>query len=660
MAQMEQLDSISFEDGRTIIEVGSVKSDFCEEIQITEVLVDLEKTTRQIHVIVKDSDGFDGDWYGDASKLRGNPIKLLTDYGLHLADNENNRAYMADILSEVEKKAPKSFVHESLGWYVRNGERCYLGAEAIGASFKSKFHKPQKLASRGSFDDWKAGVKKLIEDAPELHLAIAISASAAVFPLLKEERLMDGSIVIALLGGSSKSKTTISKFMMTAYADPTISQGNVHTLSATDNFICGTLSRRNGWLMVYDESSVRTDDLTSLLYQLGLGEDKGRCSPSGDPRESKYWHTTCVITGERNIITEQTNGNAGIKARVVPMDLLWTASPELSEQVAEFCGQCYGTAYIPLAEYLMQIPTETLVGDFKRYFNKLCEVIAPKDGVERRLVKTYSVLLLSAKIASEAWNLPLDGRAVKDLLLKIHEANLPVRHPADKLYESIKSQILDKSNGIRDEKAAYDSSTNAFAIKTKHKGNPVLWVKCSSMDAMIRSSGESNIDKALDQLYAAGYLIKAYGRRRSLKDFKGIEIYCYCLALLASKDYSEPQIEKASEPEKRKVRKCPVHYGGSCSNKKPFTRRKSILEEDIEEKDEDITIEENSTYEETAPSEEVKTYAGEADIDEYYKGTIEETAPGEKVKTNLGAVGKEENIEETSTDKTGQTPAEEE
>lgn len=602
MAQMEFLDSVSFEDGRTIIEVGSAKSDFCEEIQITEVLVDLEKTTRQIHVVVKDPDGFDGDWYGDASKLSGNPIKLLTDYGLHLVDNENNRAYMADILSEVEKKAPKSFVHESLGWYIRNGERCYLGAEAIGASFKSKFHKPQKLASRGSFDDWQSGVKELIKDAPELHLALAISASAAVFPLLKEERLVDGSIVIALLGASSKSKTTVSKFMMTAYADPAISQGNIHTLSATDNYICGTLSRRNGWLVVYDELSVKTGDLTSLAYQLGLGEDRGRCDSSGDPKENRFWQTTCVLTGERNIIAEQTNGNAGIKSRIVPIDLLWTSTAELSERIAEFCGECYGTAYVPLAEYLMKLPIETLVGDFKRYFNKLCEVIVPKDGIERRLVKTYATLLLSAKIASEAWGLPLDGRAIKDLLLGIHEANLPVRHPADKLYESVKSQILDKSSGIRDEKTTFDASTNAFAIKGKHRGNQVLWIKCSTLEAMLSRAGESNADIALEQLYAAGYLIKAYDRKKVNKDFNGLAVQCYCLALKQTADHSEPEEPK---PRKRYRRKKPINFG---------SKMKELLAPD--EDDEDITIEEYSTCEETAPSEEVKTDAGEVEIEE--------------------------------------------
>ena len=608
---MELLDSVSFEDGRTIIEVGSAKSDFCEEISITEVLVDLEKTKRQIHLIVKDPDGFDGEWADDASKLSGNPIKVLTDYGLHLADNENNRAYMADILSEIEKNAPKSYVHKSLGWYKHKGELSYLGAEAIGASFKSRFYRADRLGCKGTFEQWQIGVKELVKDAPELHLAMAISASAAVFPLLKEQRLVDGSIVIALLGGSSKSKTTVSKLMMTAYADPAVSQGNVHTFSATDNFICGTLSRRNGWLVVYDELSVKTGDLTSLAYQLGLGEDRGRCDSSGDPKENKFWQTTCVLTGERNIITEQTNGNAGLKSRIVPIDLLWTSTAELSERIAEFCGECYGTAYIPLAEHLMQIPAEELVEDYKKYFQKLCEVIAPSNGVERRLVKTYAVLLLSAKIASKAWNLPLDGRAIKDLLLKIHEANLPVRHPADKLYESVKSQILDKSSGIRDEKTMFDMSTNAFAIKGKHRGNQVLWIKCSTLETMLTKAGESNADIALEQLYSAGYLIKAYDRKKVNKDFNGLTVQCYCLALKQTADRSEPVEPK---PRKRYRRKKPINFGSQL---------KELLAPD--EDDEDITIEDNSIYEETTPSEEVKTNAGEVEKEENKEIIIEET-----------------------------------
>ena len=614
---MELLDSVSFEDGRTIIEVGSAKSDFCEEIQIPEVIVDIENTKRKIRLIVKDPDGFDGSWCDDASKLSGNPIKILTDFGLHLADNENNRAYMADILSEVEKKAKKRYEHKSLGWFKHKGERCYLGAEVVGASINSKFYKAERLGSKGTFEQWQDEVKEIVKDAPELHLAMAISASAAVFPLLKEQRLVDGSIVIALLGGSSKSKTTVSKLMMTAYADPAVSQGNVHTFSATDNFICGTLSRRNGWLVVYDELSVKTGDLTSLAYQLGLGEDRGRCDSSGDPKENKFWQTTCVLTGERNIITEQTNGNAGLKSRIVPIDLLWTSTAELSERIAEFCGECYGTAYIPLAEYLMQIPAEELVEDYKKYFQKLCEVIAPSNGVERRLVKTYAVLLLSAKIASEAWNLPLDGRAIKDLLLKIHEANLPVRHPADKLYESVKSQIVSKSSGIRNETEKFDISTNAYAIKGKHRGNPVIWVECSILEAMLAKAGESNVEIALEQLYSAGYLIKAYDRKRVSKDFNGIEVLCYCLALKPTVDHSAPEPPK---PKKRYRRKCPVNHGTIA---KDGSKIKELLTPD--EDDEDITIEDNSIYEETTPSEEVKTNAGEVENEEYYEENIEET-----------------------------------
>ena len=599
---MELLEDVFFEDGKTIIQVDSRKFEFCEEIQIPEVIVDIENTKRKIRLIVKDPDGFDGSWCDDASKLSGNPIKILTDYGLHLADNENNRAYMADILSEVEKKAKKRYEHKSLGWFKHKGERCYLGAEVVGASINSKFYKAERLGSKGTFEQWQIGVKELVKDAPELHLAMAISASAAVFPLLKEQRLVDGSIVIALLGGSSKSKTTVANFMMSAYADPALSQGNVHTLSATDSYVCGTLSKRNGWLVVYDETSIKTGDMTSLLYQLGLGEDRGRCNSSGDPKETQFWQTTCVLTGERNIITEQTNGNAGIKARILPIDFLWTKTPELSERISEFCGWCYGTAYIPLAEHLMQIPAEELVEDYKKYFQKLCEVIAPSNGVERRLVKTYAVLLLSAKIASKAWNLPLDGRAIKDLLLKIHEANLPVRHPADKLYESVKSQILDKSSGIRDEKTMFDMSTNAFAIKGKHRGNQVLWIKCSTLETMLTKAGESNADIALEQLYSAGYLIKAYDRKKVNKDFNGLTVQCYCLALKQTADRSEPVEPK---PRKRYRRKKPVNFGSHL---------KELLAPD--EDDEEIIIEENSTCEETAPYEMAQTSGGEVETEE--------------------------------------------
>ncbi len=609
---MELLEDVFFEDGKTIIQVDSRRFEFCEEIQIPEVIVDIENTKRQIRLIVKDPDGFDGNWCDDASKLSGNPIKVLTDYGLHLADNENNRAYMADILSEVEKKAQKRYQHKSLGWFEHKGERCYLGAEVVGASINSKFYKAERLGSKGTFEQWQDGVKELIKDAPELHLAMAISASAAVFPLLKEQRLVDGSIVIALLGGSSKSKTTVSNFMMTAYADPALSQGNIHTLSATDSYVCGTLSRRCGWLVVYDETSIRTGDMTTLLYQLGLGEDRGRCNSSGDPKETQFWQTTCVLTGERNIISEQTNGNAGIKARILPIDFLWTKTPELSERISEFCGRCYGTAYIPLAEYLMQVPVEELVGDYKKYFRKLCEVIAPSNGVERRLVKTYAVLLLSAKIASEAWNLPLDGRAVKDLLLKIHEANLPVSHPADQLYESVKSQLVSKSSGIRDEEAKFDISTNAYAIKGKHRGNPVLWVECSVFETMLAKAKESNVDVGLEQLYKAGYLIKAYGRKRVSKDFNGVDVLCYCLALKPTVDRSDPEPPK---PKKRYRRKNPVNYGETVKNN---SKMEELLAPDI---DDEID-------EETAPSERENPDTGEVEYEEnkeFIEETIEET-----------------------------------
>lgn len=540
-----------FEDDRTVV-VNSEDEpqDFCEEVRVTDVFVNLTDTTRKVRVEVKTPIGVNGEWIGPASALTGTPIKLLTDYGLHLSNTPDYSLTLSEVLQETEKDAKVWYSHTGLGWHTFRGKKCFLASKAVGAEVQSTYLYPEKVESKGSYDEWQFGMRSLIKGNPKIQFALAIGASAMLVPMLQERGLLVGSIVVAFTGKSSQSKTTMLKTIAGIYGRSEIGY-MVETLNDTENYTVETLADKRGFVHCIDEISVK-DDASNLVYFFSQGKSRGRCNPDGSMKKPRTWSTTIVLTGEKNILEEQTNGALGLKARVLPIDLCWTDTPALSEAIAAFNSRCYGVAYEPLAEFILDTPEDSIVDAFTEVYEKFAVEIKAKTGVEHRLAKMYATILLAADIMAKAWDFPIDMNAIKELLLQAHESNERVKNPADSIYESLKSQLAEKADKIIDEKSKINFATNAIAIKGKHGGLPVLWLKKPSFDTMVHKAGESNANVAREQLFEAGYLYRPYGRWSVSKKFFGISVHCDCLAIKETADHTKP---KAKKRYRRKVKK---------------------------------------------------------------------------------------------------------
>ena len=545
-----------FEDGRTVVvNSDDEPMDFCEEIKIDSEKIDISSTEREVHAKVICEDGFHGEWEGPREELLLHPLNALVSCGLSLPCTQDNALTLSEILMETEKSADKVYRHTALGWYKHCGKNCFLGSKVVGSDIKSVFAYPEKVESSGTFKDWQEAIRPIIKGRPKIQLALAVGASAMFVPILAEAGLLSGSIIVAFIGKTSQSKTTMLRTISGIYGRGEIGYA-IESFNDTANYTVETLSGKRGFLHCIDEISVK-DDVSDTLYFFSQGKSRGRCNGDGSLKKIRKWSTTIVLTGERNIFKEQTNGARGLKARVIPINLLWTDTPDDAKMVEKFNTDHYGVAYEPLAKFLLNFPRERLLDSYRRIYEEFYKLFGVADGVEDRLIKMYAAIFLAAKIMAKAWKLEVNLEVVKQLLLEIHQNNEAVKDPAHELYEAIKSQLLEKADKIIDGNSNNCLCSNPIGIKGKHFQLPVLWLKTSLLDTMIRKAGEQNVDLARDQLFESGYLYRPYGRKKVSKTLAGIPVHCDCLALTSTTG------PKKSKTKKKRFRKKETRRKGS-------------------------------------------------------------------------------------------------
>lgn len=542
-----------FEDGRTVVvNSDDEPMDFCEEIRIDSEKIDISSTEREVHAKVICEDGFHGEWEGPREELLLHPLNALVSCGLSLPCTQDNALTLSEILMETEKSADKVYRHTALGWYKHCGKNCFLGSKVVGSDIKSVFAYPEKVESSGTFKEWQEAIRPIIKGRPKIQLALAVGASAMLVPILAEAGLLSGSIIVAFIGKTSQSKTTMLRTISGIYGRGEIGY-SIESFNDTANYTVEALSGKRGFLHCIDEISVK-DDISDTIYYFSQGKSRGRCNGDGSIKKLRQWSTTIVLTGERNIFKEQTNGARGLKARVIPINLLWTDTPYDAKMVENFNANYYGVAYEPLAKFLLNVPREHLLNNYKQIYEDFYKLFGVADGVEDRLIKMYAAIFLAAKIMSKSWKLDVDTEAIKQLLLEIHQNNETVKEPAHELYESIKSQLLEKADRIIDGNSNAYVCSNPIGIKGKHFQLPVLWLKTSMLDAMIRKAGEQNVDLARDQLFEAGYLYRPYGNRKKVsKTLAGISVYCDCLALTSTTGPKKPTAKKKKRFRKKET-----------------------------------------------------------------------------------------------------------
>ena len=512
----------------------------CEEVHVMAILTNRHTYEQRVKVRLYLSTGESVTVNMARNQLIADPVRILTKYGLTLAPTREYTTTLAEVLLDTEATAARQTFHDRLGWSFAKGSRRFYAEKVLGDTAPSTYLHHKRLKPLGTYVDWQKGMETLLKGRPELQLALTIGASAPIAALLYKERILDLVSIFALIGQSGTGKTTSLSLMASIWGRIGYQNGIVDTLLDTQNYFFANLGKKYGFPCFIDETSAQPAwDFTSVLYQLSMGKERGRCNPDGTPKPVNHWSGSIVFTGERSLF-DQTNGNEGLFARLVEFGLQWTKDGEEAEKIAQFCNANYGTAYIPLIEYLLQLNIADLRVQYGAARDTLLQKITPLTSVDHRLLKQYSMLLMTSRIIADVWNFPIKEQGIVRLLVETHHGN-PLRNRPAYIYEALTTQILANSGKFPNEDAV-GSAPAIWGERSTYKYQPCVYIIAKHFEDFLQATGATVSTDLLRQLHNCGYIIKIGDRFKINHTIERVKAKCYCIAL-----------DQATSPLKSKV-----------------------------------------------------------------------------------------------------------
>ena len=313
------------------------------------------------------------------------------------------------------------------------------------------------------------------------------------------------------------------------------------------------LNKYKGFPTFFDETSVQPSwDFTRMIYTIAMGSSGGKCAPNGAAIAPLTWSGAFTYTGEKSVL-EQTNGNAGLYARVVEFDRTWTKDKDMAEQISSHIAKNYGSAYFPWIEYLKPISPDELRGKFENTVTELTNTLSPKTGVEERIINKLAILLLTADMLSEAWSMDVRREDILLILKEAYERNIPKNKITCQIYELVKEYVAGRKNLFPDESVRRSLSSGARQGEIgMYRGRKCLWILNGVFQKIITDKGITATSTDFKAMRDAG-LIAHFGDRY-IKNHKidGITNKCICLYLDVEVE-DEETAELLDEEDKAKV-----------------------------------------------------------------------------------------------------------
>ncbi|WP_363350185.1 DUF927 domain-containing protein [Methylocystis echinoides] len=380
----------------------------------------------------RDGDGREHLRHVAEASLQGEPASLaasLVSDGLRV--NRAQQKALATYLCGVSTKGRVTIVSRT-GWH-RIGDRdlFVLPGETIGPRgsetviLDGAAHGPYE--SRGTLQDWQAGVGALAADHA---LAVLAISAALAGPLLHIAGQEGGGL--NFFGPSSKGKTTILQAGASVWGRGA-SPGYVRAWRATANGLEGAASSATDTCLVLDELGVvEARDAQSAVYGLSNGTGKARSGRDGSLREPKSWRVLVLSTGEIPIATKLAEdrgrrARAGQEVRLldIPADrglgcgAFDHAGPEgdagkLSKAIKVAAQSAYGTAG---PEFVRRLIAEGVDGESVRAMVSgfvAAEVPAGADGQVDRAAQRLGLIAAAGELATLVGVVPWRNGAARE------------------------------------------------------------------------------------------------------------------------------------------------------------------------------------------------------------------------------------------------------
>lgn len=534
---------------------------FCPDIQVTKKLRDICTGTYFLEIM----------FYADTQietvtlskkMLADKFLPELAEKGFSLALTTENLVTLSEILLEQESLLPTDQCHTKLGYQKVKNNIYYFGEDEISGTLNSTYVGTQELSLSGAFCEWQAFVGQEISDNPLLALPLAMGVSAPIATRLKLAGITDETLLWALIGASSTGKTTCLKLSASAWNRPS-GDGIIDNLTGTEKYFFASLASRDGYPNYYDETSAVTWEFTKAIYTVALSREGGRCNTDGTPKKRKIWSGAVIFTGETSMF-HRTNGNGGLYARLIELDFSWFGDDKQPDKISRFVSQNYGTAWSPLICHLQNVTDAELCEKYDNAITDIRKAIALQSGFEEetwenkkftgiqsRIIKKLSILLISVDLMLTAWDMSVDRSAVMGHILSVYEHNASRVDKIAEFYEAFIQHIAKHRNEFPQVcHTGFDisSQSKAKGFQDRLKGRNCVWVLEEEFENQLLKHGLDTSPNVLRELHRRDII--GYFGDRFRKNYKTGTIKPLCFCFFPDKEPVPPNLTKKKKSKK--------------------------------------------------------------------------------------------------------------
>ncbi|MGG3803702.1 DUF927 domain-containing protein [Metabacillus fastidiosus] len=385
------------------------------------------------------------------------PNELLKLSGKGIDVSYENVKVVSAFLHVQQKLAPHMERYREVGWHE---------GDSGSMTFRHHYEFPQNavetcndneeglynLEPKGKLNVWKGMVYTEVLPHIPLQAMLAIGFSAPLIGYLSKKYDDVDTLLVHLVGDSTKGKTTGTLLAASIFGMPSNKKkGLMKTWNGTKNALPNMLAGNYGIPVVIDELSMsNAKSLTSELYVLTNGQEKSRLNDEMKQRKQGTWATTIISTGEQSIF-ERTNQNVGLTVRAFEFpNISWTSSAENADEIRGVIQENYGHAGQVFIQYLLDKGL-SIMEEKWHLWQKHCLEALPDSPFRTRLAKKYAITLAAVDIANEALELMLDLESILTFLVEEEKEKMMSRDIGSKALNYITQQFIQHQMNFRRE-----------------------------------------------------------------------------------------------------------------------------------------------------------------------------------------------------------------
>ena len=360
----------------------------------------------------------------------GSPKRFLTSFSSLQTDLEkfgygitpSVRNHLVTYIQQQLDVMNADCVFSSIGWLKGKSGLLFAGDCLKGIPTASQYRGSFDIKPSGDAQDFISGFKSTVLPNNNLVLAAMIGLTACVNGFLKANGVNIDTSIYNICGRSTTGKTTAAKLAVSMGGSITAKKDRLSLFgncSATANAVEERLNANFGYPVAFDElGRLKKDiDVSQLIYDIAEGTNKDRLDANSKLKKPKKWATSVIFTGEYSILNK-VDKTDGIGIRVITFEgVQWTQNEDEAHKVESFFTAFGGIGIDLLAEEIMRHKASTIVKGFWLIVRAVKAQLEISEEYRERVGKSIAVLLLTALLAQRAFELKVDLKQIKKMVL---------------------------------------------------------------------------------------------------------------------------------------------------------------------------------------------------------------------------------------------------